>query len=64
MNEYKDQSEFKPGEAMKLWNGIKVIHHFEEYNGTLEFVARVAVFTDGSKMSLECDHQYQVAVIG
>ncbi len=64
MSEYKDQSEFKPGDGIDLWCGVKVIHHFEEYTGPFDFVARIAVFTDGSKMSLERSHYYHGIVIG
>lgn len=64
MREYKDQSEFKPGDGMDLWCGIKVILRFEEYNGPFDFVARIAVFTDGTKMSLERGHYYNYLKIG
>lgn len=64
MREYKNQSEFKPGDGMDLWCGIKVIHHFEEYTGPFDFVARIAVFTDGTKMSLERGHYYYGLKIG
>lgn len=64
MNEYKDQKELKPGDGMDLWCGIKVIHHFEDYTGPFDFVARVAIFTDGTKMSLERGGYYKTAAIG
>jgi hypothetical protein len=62
--DYIEQSEFKPGDGMALWCGLKVIHSFEEYTGPFDFVARVAVFTDGTKMSLERGHYYNRVTIG
>ena len=64
MNEYKDQSEFKPGDGMDLWCGVKVIHHFEEYTGPFDFVDRIAVFTDGTRFAMERGHYYNAVVIG
>lgn len=38
--------------------GARTISAFEEYKGPFDFVDRIAVFADGSRMSLEKGHYY------
>lgn len=57
-----DQAELKKGDVMKtLWKGHdSLIVGFREYTGPFDFVARIAVFSDGRAMSLEKDHCYEI----
>ena len=49
------------GDILKMiWCGNKVIKGFEHYTGKLDFIDRKAVFYDGTKMSLEKGHFYEV----
>lgn len=49
-----DQASLQVGDCLQLiWCGNKHIVRFEEYKGIFDFIARIAVFYDGSKMSLE-----------
>lgn len=53
--------ELKEGDVMKMiWCGDKVIKEFKPYNGPFDFVERIAVFYDGSGMSIEKGHYYEV----
>ena len=40
--------------------GDKHILRFEEYKGVLDFVERIAVFTDGGRMSLTKGNYYEI----
>ena len=40
--------------------GGKHILRFEEYKGVLDFVERIAVFTDGGRMSLTKGNYYEI----
>jgi hypothetical protein len=56
-----EQASLQVGDCLHLiWCGDKYIHHFEEYKGMFDFVARVAVFWDGSRMSLCNGRFYEV----
>ncbi len=59
---YVRQEELKKGDVMKtLWKGHdSLIVGFREYIGPIDFVARIAVFSDGSGMSLEKEHSYEI----
>lgn len=55
------EEELKTGDCMRMiWCGDKVIKRFEQYHGPFDFVARIAVFVDGSRMSLEKGHSYKI----
>ena len=45
---------------MSVWCGPKMIVGFKEYTGPIDFVERIAVFHDGSRMSMEKGHVYSV----
>lgn len=51
----------KVGDTLKTkWRGQNsTIHHFEEYNGCFDFILKIAVFTDDTRMSLEKEHNYE-----
>lgn len=51
----------KVGDTLKtIWRGqSSTIHHFEEYNGCFDFILKIAIFTDGARMSLEKYHNYE-----
>lgn len=40
--------------------GDKHILRFEEYKGVLDFVERIAAFTDGGRMSLTKGNYYEI----
>ena len=42
------------------WCGPKTIMEFKEYAGPIDFVERIAVFHDGSRMSLEKGRMHKV----
>lgn len=53
--------ELKVGDVLQAtWCGPRLIAGFEEYTGPIDFVERIAVFHDGSKMSLEKGYVYEV----
>ena len=53
--------ELQAGDIMAfVWCGPKMIVGFKEYTGPIDFVERVAVFHDGSRMSLEKGRMYSV----
>ena len=57
----KMSEDLQCGDTLKMiWCGNKVIKGFEHYTGKLDFIDRKAVFHDGSKMSLEKGHFYEV----
>lgn len=63
MDNYKrvEQAVLQKGDCLLMgYCADKVIARFEEYKGNFDFVARVAVFTDGSKMSLTKDYFYYI----
>ena len=55
------QESLKVGDILHLvWCGDKHIVRFEEYKGVFDFVSRIAVFSDGGKMSLSNGRFYEV----
>lgn len=57
----KISEDLQQGDALKMiWCGNKVIKGFEPYTGKIDFIDRKAVFYDGTKMSLEKGHFYEV----
>ena len=59
----KEQASLKVGDCLHFgYCADKNIIRFEEYNGTFDFVARIAAFADGSRMSLEKGHYYETEV--
>lgn len=55
------QESLKVGDILHLrWCRDKHIVMFEEYKGIFDFVARIAVFSDGGKMSLAKGYYYEV----
>lgn len=57
----KFAEELKAGDVLALpWCGAKVIAGFEDHAG-LPYIDRIAVFTDGTSMSLEKGLDYEVA---
>ena len=56
-----DQASLQVGDCLHLiWCGDKHIVRFEEYKGIFDFVTRVAVFSDGGRMSLSNGKLYEV----
>ena len=56
-----EESALKVGDCMILgYCPNKVIAGFEKYSGPHDFIARVALFTDGSKMSLDAGRNYWI----
>lgn len=56
-----DQASLQVGDCLHLiWCGDKHIVRFEEYKGVFDFVSRIAVFSDGGKMSLSNGRFYEV----
>ena len=56
-----DQASLQVGDCFHLiWCGDKHIVGFEEYKGVFDFVSRIAVFSDGGKMSLSNGRFYEV----
>ena len=56
-----DQASLQAGDCLRLiWCGDKHIIRFEEYKGDFDFIARIAVFSDGGKMSLSNGRYYEV----
>lgn len=63
MKKYKrvTQESLKIGDILHLiWCGDKHIIRFEEYNGPFDFVKRIAVFSDGGRMSLTRNRYYEI----
>ena len=57
----KMSEDLQHGDTLKMiWCGNKIIKSFEPYVGTFDFIDRIAVFYDGTKMSLEKGHFYEV----
>lgn len=57
----KMSEDLQRGDVLKMiWCGNKVIKGFEPYTGKMDFIDRKAVFHDGTKMSLEKGHFYEV----
>lgn len=57
----KMSEDLQCGDTLKMiWCGNKVIKGFKPYTGKMDFIDRKAVFHDGSKMSLEKGHFYEV----
>lgn len=58
----KFAEELKIGDTIKTtWRGHpSTILKFEEYDGPFDFVLKIAIFVDGSGMSLEKGHLYEV----
>lgn len=57
-------NDLKPGDVILVLMKPLMIHHFEKYNGKLDFVEKIAVFTTGQRMSLEKDRYYNLYVPG
>ena len=56
-----EQASLKVGDCLHLdWCGNRNIVRFEEYRGLFDFVKRVAVFSDGGRMSLSNGRFYEV----
>lgn len=56
-----EQASLRVGDCLHLiWCGDKTIIAFEEYNGVFDFVARIAVLSDGGRMSLEKGYYYEI----
>ena len=57
----KMSEDLQHGDTLKMiWCRNKIIKSFEPYTGKMDFIDRVAVFYDGTKMSLEKGHFYEV----
>lgn len=56
---YKREDELQEGDCIVMLGTCRIIAGFREYTGPIDFVARIAVFTDGSSMSLEKGHPYR-----
>lgn len=55
------QESLQVGDILHLiWCGDKHILRFEEYKGVFDFVARIAVFVNGGKMSLTKGDYYEI----
>ena len=56
-----EQASLQAGDCLHLiWCGDKHIVRFEEYKGVFDFVSRIAVFSNGGKMSLSNGTFYEV----
>lgn len=56
-----EQASLQAGDCLHLiWCGDKHIVRFEEYKGVFDFVSRIAVFSDGGKISLSNGRFYEV----
>lgn len=53
--------ELREGDTLKtIWRGQpSTIKRFHEYRGTLDCVARIAEFYDGTKMSIDDERYYE-----
>lgn len=54
--------DLKIGDVLKTtWRGYpSTIMEFKEYDGPHDFILKIAIFVDGSGMSLEKGHLYEV----
>ena len=59
----KVSEDLKIGDTIMWCNIPKIIREFKEYHGLYDFILKIAVFTDGTAMSLEKGHMYKVAKI-
>lgn len=60
MTEEIDGDKLRVGDGVILLvSDINYIHHFEEYSGSLPFVRRTAVFTNGRRCSIT-DRKYKI----
>jgi hypothetical protein len=58
------QESLQVGDILHLvWCGDKHILRFEEYKGVFDFVARIAVFVDGGRMSLARGQYYEIVEV-
>lgn len=59
----KASHELEVGDCMKMrWAGCdKVIKGFKPYNGPFDFIERIVIFSDGTRMSIEKGHYYELA---
>lgn len=56
-----EQESLRTGDILHLaWCEDKHILRFEEYKGVLDFIDRIAVFSDGGRMSLTKGYYYEV----
>lgn len=56
-----EQVSLQAGDCLRLvWCGDRHIVRFEEYGGSFDFVARIAVFSDGGRMSLSNGRFYEI----
>lgn len=55
-------SELKAGMSLKTWTGNKTILKLKEYNGSLNFIRNIIIFTDGTEMSNENHACYNLIV--
>lgn len=59
-----EQASLRVGDCLHLiWCGDKHIVRFEEYKGVFDFVDRIAVFSDGGRMSLTKGYYYEAVDI-
>ena len=59
-----EQASLRVGDCLHLiWCGDKHIVRFEEYKGVFDFVNRIAVFSDGGRMSLETGRHYEIVEV-
>lgn len=59
-----EQASLQVGDCLHLiWCGDKHIIRFEEYKGVFDFIARIAVFSDGGRMSLSNDRFYEIVEV-
>ena len=66
MKKYKrvTQESLQVGDILRLiWCGDKHIIRFEDYRGAFDFVKRIAVFSDGSRMSLIKGYYYEALTL-
>lgn len=57
---FVEESALKPMDSIAFLNQAKTIKEFVDYCGPLDFIARIAVFMDGSKMSIEKGMVYKI----
>jgi hypothetical protein len=56
-----EQASIQVGDYLHfVWCGYRHIVRFEEYGGPFDFVARIAVFSDGGRMSLTRNRYYEI----
>jgi hypothetical protein len=59
LTEEIDGKDLRVGDTMILLGEPNIIHHFEVYSGTLDFVNRIAKFTNGRGCSIS-DRFYKI----